>query len=319
MLVLAMAAFAGFGAAPSQATTWFEVTIKCPIGGKKFKSAEMGSNSYFGQRPDGRPYSPSPIPPISECPDNGFVIFDRELPKTAIDRLAPLVASDEYQALRKTETRHYRASWLMERIGHNGYDRAYELMIAGWESDDQPERKARYQTEFAAAVLALERGDARRDDWFWLRLRAANALRETGRFDEAGAVITATYRPEYFPSDADESNGAKFLVEGLRDLLHDRNRTAEPANLIPPMEAIMRCRLDGLSAAETAACASPRVREAFEDRRKDDLSEGQDEAATAASAAASDAAAAATEAANEAAEAARSAARAAKRMKRERD
>lgn len=296
-------------AATSRATTYVPVKLTCPIGGEKFDGYAMASNTYMGQRPDGRPYSPSPIPPIKECPGNGFVIFDDKLAKADKAVLAPIVASAEYQAMRATETRHYRAWWLKSRIGRDPFALASSLMVAGWESDDDPSRKARYQSAFAEAAMALSRDDANADDWFWLRLRAANALRELGRFDAAAALIDALEQPGLLPTEADQRAGAVRLIAGLRALITDRNTAAEPTNLIPPRMAIERCKERGLSPAEASACSGDAVnaeREEMEKwRRESELDDGS--AAASASAAASDAAAAALEAAAYASEAARQA------------
>lgn len=281
------------------ATTWVPVKVKCPIGGKKFETMAMASNSYFGERPDGRRYSPSPIPPIDECPDNGFVIFDTELSKVEIAQLVPLVASPDYQALRSTETRHYRAWWLMEKLGRDPYARAIQLMFAGWETDDLAERKARYQSQFAAAVLSLDYSGERRDDWFWLRLRAANALRETSRFDEAGAILAATDLPERMPKEPDQLESAKRYSDGLRALIRDRNPHAEPANLIPPRAAVERCKEAALTLAETDACKGQAINDEIEEQRKWREAEAQTDTPTAVGAA-SDAAEAAAEAADRA-------------------
>jgi hypothetical protein len=246
---------------PAMGATWVAVTKKCPIGGNKFRTREMRSNSTFGQRPDGRPYSPSPIPPIDECPDNGFVIFNDDFTTKEIARLTALVASSEYQALRATETLHYRAWWLMERLGRDPYQLAARLLTASWESDHDWQRKARYQAQFVRQALALEFTEARRDDWFWLRMRGANALRELGRFVESDAVISSTYVRQRLPTDPAQLAGAGRFAEGLRALNRDRNSFSEPANLIPPHVAVERCGGEGLTPVEIEVCKGKVVRD----------------------------------------------------------
>lgn len=294
----------------TRATTYAPVKITCPIGGEKFDSLAMMSNTTFGQRPDGRPYSPTPIPPIDECPGNGFVIFDDQLTKADKVALAPIVASPEYQALRASETPHYRAWWLMSRISRDPYALASSLIVASWGSDGDAARKSRYQSAFVDAAMALNRDDAHAGDWFWLRLRAANALRELGRFDAAAALIESLDQPALLPTDTDQRAGAAELIAGLRALVADRNTSAEPANLIPPRMAIERCKEPSLSPAETSACSGDAVRAEREEMEKWRRESGLDEndAAAVASTAASDAAAAALEAAAYASEAARQAA-----------
>lgn len=276
--------------AAASATTWVAVTKECPVGGKKFMTHDMASNSYFGQRPDGRPYSPSPIPPIVECPDNGFVIFQEQFSKDEITKLTQLVASAEYQSLRNTDSAHYRAWWLMEHIDSSSYDLALRLMYASWESEFFADRRPQYLAQFAEAALKLEYSEENREDWFWLRLRAANALRETGRFDEANAAIDSTYIPDRLPRGTDDQEAAKDYVEGLRALNRDRNSHAEPANLIPPAVAAQRCQAADISPAEVAACGSAAVKEAIDEQRSwQEHNVGEDDAAAEAAEAAKEA------------------------------
>lgn len=292
---LALAAGLALSASGSMATTWAEVTLKCPIGGKKFKTSSMASNSYFGQRPDGRPYSPMPVTPMFECPDNGFVLYKEKFSQDEIARLTPLVASAEYQAMRQTETQYYRAWWLMEKVGASRLGRITNLMVAGWESDADAPRKARYQTAFVAAVGAFERDPASPADWFWLNLRAANALRELGRFDESVARLDAIDKTNLLPTDEDQLSAAKRVITGLRALNADRNTASEPANLIPARMAIVRCKQEGLSPAEQSACSGDEVKSEIAEQAK--WRTEFDDAAADAAAAAKAAAAAATEAA----------------------
>lgn len=292
----------------AEATTWVPIKVKCPVGGKAFQTRVMASNTIFGQRPDGRSFSPSPIPWIDECPDNGFVIFEEKFTKEEIKNLTALVMSSEYQALRQNETRHYRAWWLMERLGRDAYSTAIAALIATWGTDEDAVRKARYQDQFVAVVVKLNFSEEKRDSWFWLRMRAANALRERGRFPESDALIQETMLPARMPAEADQLAGATRLAEGLRALNKDRNPNPHPANLLPPRVAIDRCAEQGLSKAELDACGGPEVK-----AEQDELSKWREEqrtasqsegdaasAAGAASQAASDAAAAASDAVRDA-------------------
>lgn len=305
---LALAAGLALSASGSMATTWAEVTLKCPIGGKKFKTSSMASNSYFGQRPDGRPYSPMPVTPLFECPDNGFVLYKEKFSQDEIARLTPLVASAEYQAMRQTETQYYRAWWLMEQVGASRLGRISNLMVAGWESDSDAPRKARYQAAFVTAVGAFERDPASPVDWFWLNLRAANALRELGRFDESTARLDAIDQPNLLPTDEDQLTAAKRVIAGLRALNADRNTASEPANLIPARMAIVRCKQEGLSPAEQSVCSGDEVKSeiaeqaglASEDRQAAARASQAAKAAAAAGAAAAEAAMEAAAAADKA-------------------
>lgn len=243
-------------ATPASATTFFEQEFTCPVGGEKFSSPVMGSNSYFGARPDGKPYSPMPVSPLVECPSNGFLLFDRTFTPAEVATLSEAVASPEYGTLRTAETQHYRAWWLMNRIDRDPYSRAAVLLQATWESDDDAARKARYQTAFVDAAKALDPTTSKDDAWFWLNLRAANALRELGRFDEGAALLAQIDQPDRLPTDADAKDGARKLIDGLRALTTERNRVAEPANLIPVELARERCQANDLTTTERETCAT---------------------------------------------------------------
>src|SRR5262245_12651605 len=90
-----------------QATMPITKEVKCPIGGKKFQYETTATLSKWGSRPDGKPYSNWEFPlALPVCPDNGLVVYAEFSPEE-IKVLKPLVASDTYQAMRKTETPYY--------------------------------------------------------------------------------------------------------------------------------------------------------------------------------------------------------------------
>lgn len=263
-LALAIAATGAFVLTPAQATTTIEQEFTCPVGGEKFASSVIASHTSWGQRPDGRRYGTLPIHPIVECPGNGFLLFEETFTPEDIAVLEPLVASAEYQAMRSAETPNYRVWWLRSKLARDPLDLTSSLLRASWESDHGIARKARYQAAFVAAATALQRTDADAQTWFWFNARAANALRELGRFDEAVALLDRIDRPDILPTDPDQREGARSLIDGLRKLVAEQNPAAEPANLIPPREAAIRCVVPqaALSASEQSACASEAVREA---------------------------------------------------------
>jgi hypothetical protein len=262
LLASALAVSAGLAAVSGRATTTFEQDFVCPVGGEKFEGQVIGSYSSWGQRPDGRSYGTLPIYPIVECPGNGFLLFQEEFTPEDVALLEPLVASAEYQAMRTSETPNYRVWWLRSKLGGDPLELAGSLLRASWETDENFERKARYQAAFVAAATALQRTDA--ETWFWFNLRAANALRELGHFDKATLLLDRVDRPERLPTDPEQLEGARYLIDGLRKLVAEANAVPEPANLIPPREAAFRCTVHRVppSPSEQAACASDEVREA---------------------------------------------------------
>jgi hypothetical protein len=261
---LVLAGAIGFACGTASGTTMMEQQFICPVGGEKFEDFVIGSYTSWGQRPDGRSYGTLPIYPIVECPGNGFLLFEEEFSPQDVARLEPLVASAEYQAMRRAETPHFRVWWLMEKLGRDPYDRTGALLRASWESDEDTERKARYQTAFIAAATALTPTPEQAETWFWFNLRAANALRELGDFARAEAVL-AEVAGNPWPADEEEREGAEYLIEGLRPLIAEGNAVAEPTNLVPPRMAVERCTTQAaaLSASEREACATPAAREAI--------------------------------------------------------
>lgn len=158
----------------------------CPVGGEKFDAPALMHYSTFGALADGQPIGSIAFPQLlPECPGNGLVIYDAFTSET-VARLGPLVASEAYKALRARETSYYRAAWLARALG-NAPQAAWLLLPATWQAKNaEPggEAAQRYNREFVALVRTLP-ADAKDLESVALRARAANALRELGRFDEA--------------------------------------------------------------------------------------------------------------------------------------
>lgn len=299
---------------PANATTYFEVKKKCPVGGEKFKAYDVGSSSSWGQRPDGRNFGTLPIWPLIVCPKNGFVIFDEEFTKDELLKLNEAVSSAEYQAMiQRDEARHYKAWWLATKIDRPLRQRAGLLMQASWDSDDLPERKQRYQREFANLTEQLDLQDAAEGDNFWLSLRGANALRELGEFERAAARIANLKSAKNYPMDEEQKKGADWLIEGLSRLIDDKNSFSEPTNLIPRQMAETRCKaVDLLLGVELEACQKIATGVPDEEGKGEQADE---DGIAAAAGAAEVAAEAAKEAAREAMKAAREAEKAARKAK----
>ncbi|MBC2776234.1 hypothetical protein [Parasphingopyxis marina] len=246
------------------ATTFFEQAFVCPIGGEEFTAAVVGSNTTFGSRPDGRPYSPLPVYPITECPGNGFLIFQDEWTDEELAILEAAVETREYQQMRAEETPYYRLWWLAGQVDAPAHILARHLMVASWETDGNIARKTRYQQAFADAVASLDR-TAETGNWFWLSLRAANARRELGQFEAAETEFAAV--EQSLPAISEERE-REYTVEFLtvqRQLIAEGNAASEPVTLVPAMSAIFRCVLAGndLTESEVQACQSDDVQEAI--------------------------------------------------------
>ncbi|HSX56090.1 MAG TPA: hypothetical protein VLG14_12380, partial [Sphingomonas sp.] len=57
-----VAAILALLAVPAAASTYFMVRKVCPVGGQKFKFAELGSISTWGSLPDGMPMGSGEFP-----------------------------------------------------------------------------------------------------------------------------------------------------------------------------------------------------------------------------------------------------------------
>jgi hypothetical protein len=251
----------------AQATTVVPQKFVCPVGGEKFIANVIASMTSWGQRPDGRRYGTTPIVPLTECPGNGFVYFDEKFSESDAQKLEPLVNGPDYQALRKSDRQHFRAWWLMDRLGRDPLDTAWMLLVASWESDDDPTLKSRYQRAYVDVLAHISLTADKRRDWFWMNLRAADALRELGEFDKSNALLATLDRSDLLPTDKEELEGARYLIDGLKSLNADRNAKSEPTNLIPPRIAAEICASDPkLSPVEVKACGGPEIVKILRDR-----------------------------------------------------
>lgn len=256
-------------------------TIKCPVGGRSFTYVDLASYSRWGALPDGQPVGSASFPiPIPQCPDNGLVLFD-EFDRATVRRLEPLVKGPEYQALRRTETQRYLVQRLQGGLGIGEVDRLWTLLEATWEAKnaDEPARAARYNEEFVRRATALA-DDPNSLSPLALKARAANALRELGRFKEAEALRTSlTVLPSMGGSGSEaignRQGWTRYLAE-LAPVIARRDASRAPIDLIGEREAHFRCvepeRPDfagaPLSTFERGYCARPELREGLVELRK---------------------------------------------------
>ncbi|MES2339146.1 MAG: hypothetical protein V4537_13710 [Pseudomonadota bacterium] len=253
-------------------------TMTCPIGGESF-SALVGSHySEFGMpRPDGLRASSWLMPrPIPECPSNGLVLIE-QYDAATVAKLRPLIDSDAYRAMAKNDTTYYRASWIATRLGRTEPQALWLLLLATWQVKPQmtsggqamsaDSRAIAYQAEFARRVAALP-GSTGATDLLWLRGRAANALREIGRFDEAEAMRRSAQTQLGAPN-ADARYWPAFL-DGLRVAIARRDRAVEPIDMVDANRAAWLCldRERGGSAFERGFCADPARAEAISKMRR---------------------------------------------------
>ena len=261
---LALAALAA-GTAPAAVPA--PRTMTCPVGGASFTYRPVAPSVPTGERPDGRPYATGVVPsPLPECPDNGLILY-KDYEPDEVAKLAPLVASDAYQALRKEDVPYYRAYWLMKAMGIGPEDYLYVLLQASWQADDRPDLRKKYLAELADVSAKVP---ARPKDMNWIGMegRAINALRELGRFDEAAArlakvPLTALNVPAPAPLDTSPSaRDARVrrawlaYFKAMKPVLARKDASVDPFDLLGRGVALGRCLdvPDALDAAQKAWC-----------------------------------------------------------------
>ena len=239
-------------AAPGAAQAGMPMKVKetCAVGGERFTYITTPSYTTFGARPDGKPYGSWTFPmELPVCPKNGLVMY-REFSKDELARLPALIASPEYVALRPSETPYYRAAWLARALDPKTDDHAWLLLSASWEADGEPAKKTRYQVQF---VVAAEAVPARPEalEWLAMQVRAINARRELGRFDEAAEALKGLPRDALVArpaktsdeSDRDEENrqGWRGAIAQLERAIARRDAASEPLDMIPLEVAASYC------------------------------------------------------------------------------
>jgi hypothetical protein len=290
---VAAALVALFQVTPSHAGMPMPVEMKCPIGGEKFTFISTMSYSNWGSRPDGKPYGSWTFPlPVPACPKNGLVLY-KDFSDDELKKLKQLLKKPDFQRVRY-ETAYYRVAWFMRAL-HDNEERVALWMInqASWQADDDSERKARYQREFAEGVARLPR-EPENLDWIALQARAANAWRELGEFDRAKQILDSISTASLdvpIPAEAVTGTTASGLgktvsnygeiqaarkkrgllsyFSGLKALVEGQNRASEPLNMIPLREVAGKC-MDMASASGNLDpyCENEAVKKQIEGFRK---------------------------------------------------
>src|SRR4051812_31571723 len=268
LLLLAPLAFALLPGPAAAATPTVKRAMTCPVGGESFDYQQPVSSAALGMRPDGKPYGTSAAPArLPECPGNGLVLY-KDYTADEAKTLAPLIASEDYQALRKSDTQYYRAYWLMRQMGVGPEDYLWTLLQASWEAEGTPELRARYLAELAAASEKVPPNPADMD-WIGMEGRSIDALRELGRFDEATArlakvpvtkldvkVPEGVGASEAAVRDAKAKRAWFTFFEQLKAAIARKDSSIEPFDMIPRSIALGYCidRAASLAEDQRAFC-----------------------------------------------------------------
>jgi len=208
------------------------VEYTCPIDGQKFQAMTPMSGTSFGARLDGRRIGPIAVPyPYPACPGNGFVLYrdSTKLDADYIARAKALVETEDYQRILYSESKHYLAAWIAERMGENQSVVVRLLREAAWDAEGR-DRHATYLRQAATKLRAWQASQTdRNDDWLYRQILLAELLRQSGDYNEARRVLDDTPRQpvEQF---VDKHPVLKEMVAELRRRI-DR---ADSAPISPP-------------------------------------------------------------------------------------
>lgn len=177
---------------PAYALMPYGAEFACPIGGGKFFAQLVGTYTQTGMRLDLRPLGPLIAPmPLPVCPDNGFVMYRETFSEAEIDRLKPLVLSDDYRRLRAEHTDYYMVAYLRDKMGADRLTLAYLYLQASWEAEEQRSALlANYRSlalDNFEAFLKLD--NSRSEQWWTAAVLVAELDRLLGRFDAAQAQL----------------------------------------------------------------------------------------------------------------------------------
>lgn len=245
--------------------------MTCPIGGERFDHVSTAAYTIFRNRPDGMPSGSWHFPlDLPECPGNGLIVY-KEFDAGELRRLEAIIATDAFRALRAAgEVQYYRYAWLLREMGAPPVDHLWALAQAGWQAPVGSPLRARYLGEFAAGMAALpEPTDL---TGFAMRGRWINALRELGRFDEAGALLARTdlARLNDPAIDEDEGEGWQQYYAMETALIGRRDSGVDPVDFLPREEQGFHCIDEAatLSSFDRAFCESEAMRERIAEARR---------------------------------------------------
>ena len=245
MRVILVAAAIFVLSTPVLATTFAPVDKICPVGGEKFSSLEMMSTTTWGQLPDGMPLGVGPNPaPLPQCPGNGLVIY-KEFDEASIPKLSAFVMSDAYQAQRADSTPRYLAYLTATELGDEE-SRPWLLLGATWEAKNghMDALATRYMNELVKLV-ELKPLEPTKLESIAIKARAANTLRELGRFEAAeslrASIKIADDAGGNEPDSKDNREGWAYYISSLAAPIARGDSSRDPIDMIGNRLAAERC------------------------------------------------------------------------------
>lgn len=207
---------------------------------------DLASISSWGALPDGMPLGSGHFPTeLPQCPKNGLVMY-RQFSSDELELLPKFLASPEYLAWRANGETPYYLAYQTEKF-LKGSDALWLLLSASWEAKNavaDGQQGRRYNEEFVQQVLA-QAIDPRSFDSIAARARAANALRELSRFDEAEALrASVVIDPSAGGGEVDavenRSGWTEYLVK-LSEPIRRRDAGRQPIDLMQRRDVVFRC------------------------------------------------------------------------------
>ncbi len=200
------------------ALTLFDAEFICPIGGEKFTAKAVGSYSQFGMRLDFKPLGALIAPiPLPVCPQNGFVMYKSEFTETELDKLKPLVLSDEYRRNRAENTDYYMVAYLRERMGADSLELGFLYLKASWEAEDKPTTLTSYRSfAFAKFDEFLMRDKSQSQQWWTAAIAAAELERLLGHFEAVEVRLAKLPKSDAGPMRLQ-------MIDQIRGYAHQRD------------------------------------------------------------------------------------------------
>lgn len=180
-------------ASTAEAGTPITVQVTCPLTGERFNFNTTASYSTWGRDLDGRQQGSWEFPlAIPQCPTTRFPVMEDMTPEE-LEAARALVETPGYQAVRG-EASYYVLSYVMTQMEMGDpVDRAWHILQATWQVQNDPERYRRYASELTDrwdAVAPAFREESP-EDWMWIETYVANVERQSGRLDAATARLAA--------------------------------------------------------------------------------------------------------------------------------
>lgn len=219
-------------AGTATALTLFDQEVVCPIDNKPFKTKVVGSYSQFGMRLDRKPLGALLAPlPLPVCPDNGFVMYQRNFTDSEIAALKAIVLTDDYRKARQAHTDHYMVAYMVERTGGDAYALGDLYLKASWEAErSKPELAAEYRALALKNFDQFLKADASRSVTWWnAALTGAELERMLSHFDAVEARLSGL--PADLANSPEVQEAAPVLLKVIEQIRsHARNRNAAPEN-----------------------------------------------------------------------------------------